>query len=72
MAILPINSISVMKNQRNLISFSGNGREDEEKRKDKFSQKAKMSAASVPVVVLMAMSPSLLNAKRTYESCSNE
>ena len=41
MAILPINSISVMKNQRNLISFSGNGREDEEKRKDKFSQKAK-------------------------------
>lgn len=63
MAILPINSISVMKNQRNLISFSGNGREDEEKRIDKFSQKAKMSAASVPVVVLMAMSPSLLNAK---------
>lgn len=63
MAILPINSISVMKNQNRSVNFQGRGRDENEGSKNGISQKAKMSAASVPVVVLMAMSPSLLNAK---------
>lgn len=63
MAILPINSISVMKNQSRSVNFQGHNRSEHERNQEDFSPKVRMSAVTVPVAVLMAMSPSLLNAK---------
>lgn len=60
MAILPISSVSARQNRSSMVSFSGKSEEDS----SKIERLPKASAAkAVPVIVLMAMNPSLLNAK---------
>lgn len=58
MAIVPINGISARQNYRSMINF-GSRKDDS----DKAVPHKSNSAMAVPVVMLMAMSPSLLNAK---------
>ena len=59
MAIVPINGISVRQNHSNMVSFSGRN-EDERPSMDRRLPKAS-AAKAVPVIVLMAMNPGLLN-----------
>lgn len=58
MAIVPINGISVRQNHRSMINFGSKKSDSSETVPQRTN-----SAMSVPVVVLMALSPSLLNAK---------
>lgn len=63
MAISPINSVSFRGvRNRNENNFE-KAKEDSQNLGVRHSQTARMSAMSVPVVVLMAMNPSMLNAK---------
>lgn len=57
MAIVPINGISVRQNHRSMINFGSKKSDSGEAVPQRTN-----SAMSVPVVVLMALSPSLLNA----------
>ena len=58
MAIVPINGISVRQNHSNMVTFSG--RNEEKSSLDTRLPKAS-AAKAIPVIVLMAMNPSLLN-----------
>lgn len=58
MAIAPINGISVRQNHSNMVNFSG--RNEEKPSLDTRLPKAS-AAKAVPVIVLMAMNPGLLN-----------
>ncbi len=58
MAILPISSVSARQNRSSMVTFSGKSEEDS----SKIERLPKASAAkAVPVIVLMAMNPGLLN-----------
>ena len=58
MAILPISSVSARQNRSSMVNFSGRNEEDS----SKVERLPKASAAkAVPVIVLMAMNPGLLN-----------
>lgn len=58
MAIVPINGISVRQNHSNMVNFSG--RNEEKPSLDTRLPKAS-AVKTVPVIVLMAMNPGLLN-----------
>jgi len=60
MAILPISSVRVNNNHSNAISFEK--RRPHEIDETPVRQSSTKKAAAIPVVMLMAMSPSLLNA----------
>lgn len=61
MAILPINSVSVRTNQ-NKINFGAKTDDNSEDDGYEFPRRDIRKAATVPVVVMMSMTPSLLNA----------
>lgn len=63
MAISPINSVSFRGNRSRLEHNLEQKRDDSQLQSGNILSNAKMSAMSVPVVVLMAMNPSMLNAK---------
>lgn len=61
MAVLPINEVSVRNNYNNATSFGAKKRNNSEE--NPIQRKSVSSKMAVPVVVLMAMNPSLLNAE---------
>lgn len=61
MAVLPINEVSVRKNYNNATSFGAKKRNHSEE--NPMQKKSAASKMAVPVIVLMAMNPSLLNAE---------
>ncbi len=69
MAIVPINGVSVRKNHSNMVNFSG--RNEEKPSLDTRLPKAS-AAKAVPVIVLMAMNPGLLNTASAVSSAPLE
>ncbi len=71
MAIAPINSVSFKSNYNNKIHFTANNRDEENDNTSTegypFPRRAARKLATVPVVVMMTMSPSLLNAATVPE-----
>ena len=71
MAIAPINSVSFKSNYNNKIHFTANNRDEENDNTSpegySFPRRAARNLATVPVVVMMTMSPSLLNAATAPE-----
>ena len=71
MAIAPINSVSFKSNYNNKIHFTANNRDEENDNTSPegypFPRRAARNLATVPVVVMMTMSPSLLNAATAPE-----
>lgn len=61
MAIIPINEVSVRNNYNNTTSFGAKKRDTATE--NPIHKKSMASKAAVPVIVLMAMNPSLLNAE---------
>lgn len=71
MAIAPINSVSFKSNYNTKIHFTANNRDEENDNTSPegypFPRRAARNLATVPVVVMMTMSPSLLNAATAPE-----
>src|SRR5574344_1262532 len=63
MAIVPISSVEIDKNHSNMVSF-GHKKNDKRGNQNRDLPSGTNTMKAIPVVVLMAMNPSLLNAKQ--------
>lgn len=63
MAIVPISSVEIDKNHSNMVSF-GHKKNDKRGNQNRDLPYGTNTMKAIPVVVLMAMNPSLLNAKQ--------
>lgn len=63
MAIAPINGVNVRQNYNSTINFAGRKRNDDGEDSQQSPRRAS-NLATVPVVVLMAMTPGMLNGKQ--------
>ncbi len=65
MAISPINCISVKQNYNNMVNFTGRKSKDSENNLyENTSPRHSNKMATVPVIVLMAMTPGMMNGKQ--------
>lgn len=62
MAIAPINGVNVRQNYNSTVNFAGSRKNDDGNERQNYTRTSKM--ATVPVVVLMAMTPGMMNGKQ--------